>query len=337
MVTRSIISFAREFEEIAGEILAAAGYRLDLANLRLNTDFDFEGVDPDGRSVAVEIKFFRAQRLGRNLINRMVKETTDRAARAGKDRVILVVSDVGRAWQRRTDFATPLDVFDVMALQELASGNPALVERLNELIRVSRLESVEPAGDALGSDPISSDDSVERIDHLIARHHDCPQSEGKPYEKICTEIIAELFGDELGVLHEQHGVEEGFHYLDLIASIKPSQPDNFWAHLRSDFKSRYVVFEFKNYEKGITQSQIYSTEKYLFTHALRTVAIVVARNGEAKSARHAREGALREMGKLMIGVSGNELVKMLEMKRDLEDFTSVLADLLDNMLTTLGR
>lgn len=337
MIVRSISSFAHEFETIVSEILVAAGFRLRPVNPGKDSGFDLEGYDPDGKKVAVQIKFFRTQKPGFNLINRILKSVTDQAAMAAKDRAILVVTEIGRLRLFETGFLTPFQVFDVADLQNLGSKTPDLVERLNELMRVSRLESVEPTNDPIAPDPISPDDSVSRINTIIAEHEACPQSDGKPYERICTKAIAELFGDQLGILHEQHGVENGFHFLDLIASIKPSQPSNFWAHLRSDFRSRYIVFEFKNYKDGITQDQIYSTEKYLFTHALRTVAIVVARNGEAASARHAREGALREMGKLMIGVSGAELVKMLEMKRDLEDFTSVLADLLDDMLTTLGR
>ena len=43
------------------------------------------------------------------------------------------------------------------------------------------------------------------------------------------------------------------------------------------YKSRYIVFEFKNYNDEITQNEVYSTNKYLYREALRTVAIVISR------------------------------------------------------------
>jgi hypothetical protein len=65
----------------------------------------------------------------------------------------------------------------------------------------------------------------------------------------------------------------------------------FWATLAADFHTRYVVFEFKNYSGPITQDQVYATEKYLKKSALRSVAIVVAKNGAAESAIQAMRGA----------------------------------------------
>lgn len=101
--------------------------------------------------------------------------------------------------------------------------------------------------------------------------------------------------------------------------------------------ARYVVFEVKNYPRQISQSEIYSTEKYLFTNALRSVAILIARKGENKGALHARQGALREMGKLIIMITQDELIKMLERKIANEEVISILAEKIDDFLTTLAR
>ncbi|MCY1741438.1 hypothetical protein [Ensifer sp. SL37] len=346
MNIRSVIGFAYEFEDIAIQILLSAGYKSKwpLHDMSASDSkfipaqgFDFEGVDPSGAEVGVEIKFYRTHRPGPGVINRILEKITNVAHEAGKQKAILIVSETSGRGGYRTDFAVPYEIITAENLRSLSSGNLRLIDRLNELLRVSSLEAVEPRTELTALEPVVLDDSSERINSIIRRHDTCPQSSGPPYEAICFEAIAELFGDELGVLHDQHPVADRFHVIDLIASIKPSEPDNFWAHLRSDFRSRYIVFEFKNYKDAIGQDQIYSTEKYLFTHALRTVAIMIARNGEDDGAKHAREGALREHGKLIIGLSGADLVKMLEMKRDLDDFTGVLADNLDTMLTSLGR
>lgn len=346
MTSRHTMAFGFEFEEVAIQILLAAGYKSKPPLVKQSANqpvyfpdrgFDFEGVDPDGREIGLEVKFFRTHRPGPGVINRILKKLTDVAREMEKQKAILVVAEANKNRVYRTDFDIPYEIITADGLRSLAGSNLDLIDRLNNLLRVSRLEAVEPSTDIASMEPVVRDDNSARINRIIERHQACPQSVGPPYEAICAEAIAELFQGELGVLHKQHPVADRFHVIDLIASIKPSEPDNFWSHLRADFRSRYIVFEFKNYKDPISQDQIYSTEKYLFTHALRTVAIMITRNGEDDGAKHAREGALREHGKLIIGLSGADLVKMLEMKRDIEDYTGVLADNIDNMLTSLGR
>lgn len=210
-------------------------------------------------------------------------------------------------------------------------------------MRVSRLESAEHGTlfehvrsmySGLATPSVSEGSN---IDGLICDFEACPSGKehADEYERLCEKAIKELFEGELGVFNRQHPVADGFHRLDLIASLKPST--DFWINLQSDFRTRYVVFEFKNYAQEIGQDQIYSTEKYLFTNALRSVAFVIAKNGEDKGARLARQGSLREMGKLIMTLSGKDIVEMLTMKKQADDYNSILATKLDHMLTTLAR
>jgi hypothetical protein len=87
----------------------------------------------------------------------------------------------------------------------------------------------------------------------------------------------------------------------------------------------------------ISQAQIYSTEKYLYTTALRSIAIVVARNGADDGAYKAATGALREAGKLIVIVSMDNLLEMLRVRDRGEDAEVVLYKLIDDVLTGLGR
>ena len=105
----------------------------------------------------------------------------------------------------------------------------------------------------------------------------------------------------------------------------------------NQFRSRYIIFEFKNYARKIKQGQIYTTEKYLFLTALRSTAIIISRNGADRNAEAASRGALREHGKLMINLSISDLCKMLELKDNGDDPNTVLLDRLDDMLMRLER
>ena len=109
--------------------------------------------------------------------------------------------------------------------------------------------------------------------------------------------------------------------MDLIGALKINQVNEesmhpLWKMLVQHYNSHFVVFEFKNYSKPIDQNLIYITEKYLFDAALRSVAFIISRKGFSKSAKFAAEGCLKEHGKLILDVTEEDLVKMLESKSD---------------------
>lgn len=109
--------------------------------------------------------------------------------------------------------------------------------------------------------------------------------------------------------------------MDLIGSLKINQRNEesmhpLWKMLVQHYNSHFVVFEFKNYSNTIDQNLIYITEKYLFDAALRNVAFIISRKGFSKSAKFAAESCLKEHGKLILDVTEEDLIKMLEAKDD---------------------
>ena len=124
--------------------------------------------------------------------------------------------------------------------------------------------------------------------------------------------------------------------MDLIARLQPVQ-SAFWATLVNDFRARYIVFEFKNYSNPITQDQIYGTERYLYATALRSVAIIIARNGYDENANRAVQGALREQGKLILCLDLKEFTGMLRAFDAGDEFEEVLLAKRDDLLMSLAR
>ena len=112
---------------------------------------------------------------------------------------------------------------------------------------------------------------------------------------------------------------------------------SFLTALSWDFRARYVVFEFKNFREKISQTEIFSTEKYLYTAALRPIAIIIARNGVDKGGTKAMIGALREQGKLIICVTLAELCALLRGYDKGDDPSNMLLEKLDSMLVSIGR
>lgn len=125
------------------------------------------------------------------------------------------------------------------------------------------------------------------------------------------------------------------------SSKRSCRADRFRARLlgldRLVFKTWYVIFEFKNHTRYITQGEVYSTEKYLFVPAMRSVAFVISRKGTDKNAKAVMRGALRETGKLILSLSLDEVCTMLKMKDAGDEPNTLLFKRLDEMLMKLER
>lgn len=154
-------------------------------------------------------------------------------------------------------------------------------------------------------------------------------------EQVGHESFVYVFEDVLGGWLEQKTVGGDSNRFDLIAKIKGD--DVFCRTLIEDFRSRYILFEFKNYTDPIKANLVYVTEKYLFPTALRSTAIIVSPKGFAPDALQASKGALRDAGKLILDVNIAMLCRLLDAKDQGVTPTLEMEALLDAFLRSLGR
>jgi len=159
--------------------------------------------------------------------------------------------------------------------------------------------------------------------------------EWREYEAKCDEILRFLFADDLSIWYLKPTTDDGLSRYDLIYRITSNH--DFWKSLVSSFNTRFIFFEFKNYCDGISQKEIYTTEKCLYTTALRSVAKILARNGAKDNAITAAKCALREHGKLILILTSDDLCNMLKVKDNDEIPSDYFAYLLDVCLITLSR
>lgn len=75
----------------------------------------------------------------------------------------------------------------------------------------------------------------------------------------------------------------------------------------------------------------------MYEKALRKVAIIISRKGSDESAKKATRGSLRELGKLIICLSDEDVNKLIDMKINKEDPADYLEALLDDMLMDLEK
>ena len=168
------------------------------------------------------------------------------------------------------------------------------------------------------------------------------------YENVCIKIIDILFkchfygwlpNDLENNIQKfaQVSTSDNSHRRDLIVPVNIGDIPDFWEFVSKTLNSRYVTFEFKNYTDKIKQGQIYTTEKYLYTKALRTVAIVFTRKGADENAIKAVQGAIRENGKYILVLEDSDVITMLQIAKGGGDATDLLFAKLDNLLMKLPR
>ena len=107
--------------------------------------------------------------------------------------------------------------------------------------------------------------------------------------------------------------------------------------IRHYYHSLFIVFEFKNSSKALPQNWIYTTEKYLFSAALRNVTIIISRKGFSKNALAAADGCLKEHGKLILDITDYDLEKMINIKVDGEEPADYLLGKLEERLMKIGK
>ena len=150
-------------------------------------------------------------------------------------------------------------------------------------------------------------------------------------------MLENIFSDDLALWKEQQTSNQDLYRFDLLCRIKDGNQKTFWGILERYFNSKYLVFEFKNYSDKVTQKEIYTTEKYLYAKALRSVGIIIAANGYNENACWAAKGSLRENGKLIMLLDVEDLIQMNQMKIAQDDPSDYLLGKLDDLLSNLEK
>ena len=257
--------------------------------------------------------------------------------------ICVVANLVSNETKRKYEEAKLGYVWDIRNVLWLFEDYPELKNELISILNYS-VENIEPErpepfifekiSQVENTDPESVADSY--IAQLKAL--ETGSAAFKKYEELCVSILKYILGEYLTLWEQQKTTEENLYRFDMCCKIKNGVTQDFFDTICKYFSTKYIVFEFKNYEKPITQREIYTTEKYLYEKALRKVAIIISRKGADKNAKMAARGSLRESGKLIICLSDEDLEAMLQIKKDEEKTTGgYLEDILDDMLMRLEK
>lgn len=342
-----IMGLTRDWLELIGRILsqdqvgAAYVMRPDEApddeeswnGLRLVPDLAFTPVGA-GAPFAVEFKMFRWQAEWRRRLREAVVHMHEILAQGRYQRGIIILSfevDDQTLAATRSFIDGAIDVWPLQRLRELVAKDTELAEQLEELAGDTAMDAPSIA--------LPAETHVKAKGAAIAailQKTPAGKSGWQAFESTCADAVKFLFGRELHRPTSQKGSRDGLHRMDLISRIR-SEGNSFWSMIASDFSTRYVVFDAKNYEAPIGQDEIELTKKYLFKGGLRTVAVILAREGASHQAKIAAEQALREDQKLILVVNMAQLCAMLEGADAGDPPENVMFDMIDDMLMGMGR
>lgn len=370
--TMSMHDLYRRFETLVAQTFSQAnfavsrGERVGLREADLVLTWSGEV-----RSI-VEVKLYTANRPPLGLLRQTIERLDELRAQASADHAILVtnvrIDDAARlalAPDYRVIF------YDRPVLDELVRGHPAQAAELYEIdrqlaaLRRDPEPSLEPAAADVSQRTTDALDEPRRANvrsrrsalaaprvgrgealcsvlkdtktgrNARAEHEGKQISAHRFFEIKALEALKYLFEGELTAWKAEFTSQTASSRYDAIAKI--SSDGLFWRTLVEDFDTRYVIFEFKNYGEKIKQTQIYTTEKYLYRTARRATAIILSRHGPDTNAKSATIGALREAGKLIIHLTLEDLCKMLNERDAGTEPTGHLSDLLDEMLMRMER
>lgn len=275
---------------------------------------------------------------------RLGRAESDRKKDLSLQNICVVANLVSDETKRKYEEAKMGYVWDIRNVLWLFEEYPELKNELISILNYS-VETIEPkrpepfifeeeSSQTETTEPESVADSyIRQLDALGTGRESFLK-----YEKLCVSILKYILGEYLALWEQQKTTEEDLYRFDMCCKIKNGVTQDFFDTICKYFSTKYIVFEFKNYEKLITQREIYTTEKYLYEKALRKVAIIISRNGADKHAEMAARGSLRESGKLIICLSDEDMKAMLQIKKEGERTTGeYLENILDDMLMRLEK
>ncbi len=350
-----------DFENLCKRILEYKGLTVETSDEKSDKGYDLI-VEKNQKRGYVEIKLYRTNRISPDTLRRAAVFLNTILNRESASLLLIVNSEVQESLKSEIWDNFKVRVWDIRTLFHLTIGSADLYHSLSAIF--VKATNQQP-GEVSIVDRNLPDDFVAKFIDLPAKQTSsqpeiekkgeklCKELSGieggnyddyedgtktplaKQYEDKCTEILNYIFDEDLEIWNTQNHTDANLHIFDLICRI--SSQHNFWQDLSKDFHTRYVIFEFKNYKKKIKQGQIYTTEKYLFTKALRSVGFIISRLGPDKNAEIAAKGALRETGKLIINLTDKDLCEMLKRKDNSDDYTEVLINKIDEMLIKMIR
>lgn len=334
------------FEEFCYRLFKLYNIQVE-STATFDSGYDFLISAEDGQKYYTEVKYYKSSRVNKATIKRSALRLKNGIGlESGYKYLLIIASDLDDTIKVSIKNEFDIEVLDISNILFLVQDNEFLSKEIGVLMNDTVIDwtSVVPKenknlAQLFHKKQIEIDyaDISYNSDNLIEQFRELETGRdfSKVYEELCTKALKYLFEEYLAGWIEQNNTVDGLHRMDLICRIK--RGNEFWDFVKEDLKSRYILFEFKNYREQIKQTQVYTTEKYLYKTALRTVCFLISRKGASENAVKAISGILRESGKLIIPLSDKDMINLLNCKKSGSLPEDYLSNILDELLMKLPK
>lgn len=318
------------FEDIVAKIFRKSGYATN-QNVQLEDkkgDIDII-VEKDNRKFCVEVKYSR-------ITEKAIQQIYSMAESNGMEPLLVTAYEIEEKRKEYYQKGYPCIIF--IDITNLLFAVQSDAELRNELVASLPyvVDNIIPKEGSIQLGYLRHNDYT---NSLIKEMEFCNagKSLARTYEELCFKLLENIFSEDLALWRTQQKSNKDLYRFDLLCRTKEGNQKTFWSIIERYFNSKYVVFEFKNYNDPITQKEIYTTEKYLYSKALRSVGILISAHGYDDNALWAAKGCLRENGKLIMLLETKDLIEMNKMKANQEEPSNYLLDKLDELLLELEK
>lgn len=289
----------------------------------------------------VEVKYYRAfSEPSVSVLKRAVNLLRQNMLAVGASKGILIAPFDWYKYRLKLDLDLDLyldldpniELWNLQYILEMANPYPELLEKIKIFLELENVPSDVQALHLIQNAIPRGEELVRELGKIQPGRNDAPK-----FEVWCIEALKYLFKDYLIGWHDQSKTIDGLHRRDLVCRVISGNRTEVWELISNTLRSRYVIFEFKNYTDKITQHEIITTERYLYPTALRNCAVIISKKGTSENADRVIEGAMREHGRLIISLDCEDMEKMLLGKDQGDDPNVYLFEKVDEFLIGLGR
>lgn len=333
-----------EFENFCNKLFMLYNLKVDRI-AEYDAGYDFIISKEDSFLYYTQVKYFKSSRITKVMINKIASRLAN--SHKEEDKYLLIVaSDLPIEIKEFIKKQYKIAILDISNILYLVQYDDCLNKEIRALMNdtVININNIVPEENnelshlfqplkdksEINTEDVYSQSLINEFEKLSTG-----KVTARKYEELCTRTLKYLFEEYLAGWVEQNNTVDDLHRMDLICRVK--RGNEFWDFIKENLNSRYVLFEFKNYTNQIKQTQVYTTEKYLYNTALRTVCFLISRKGASDSAQKAISGILRETGKVIIPLSDQDMVNLLRCKNEGQLPEDYLSDLLDGLLMKLSK
>lgn len=316
-----------EFLEILiGRLLIEEGYKIEKRTRFGEPGPDIICINSDGAKTLVEVKNLRRTRFPAEIFRRFIYDLKKYRDLSGAKRLLIVFPNgVHPDSLRDAIDIKDLEIWDMADLNKLLTKYPKIEQEFQHLLTAQQK--------ALHGLP--KEESPQKDNILINKLRNIRpgRAEWRNYEDVCIEILSYAFTPPLSPPTIQSSSEDGLDRRDAIYAIRPG--NRIWDALRTECRTRFVVAEFKNFEDGPGQNEVESLQQYLFPKAMRSFGILCSRKKPSDSALLARRRAWVENDKLIVILSDEGMIDLINAKESGSDPAEIIDAQLEHFFSVL--